>query len=243
MGMILWIPGVYLQRKNYCPMTTLLVLFLSVIVGVAILLIWKPEKSGIKILLTFSGGYLLSITLLHLFPEVYGHAHGNVGIWVVAGLIFQLVLDFFSHGIDHGHHGDTSLESFPWAIFITLSLHSFMEGLPLSDHRHSYLLWAIVVHKVPVSMMLAAFFFQSKVGWWKAALFIIMFALMSPLGSLVSQYTETVGRYAVQINAWVAGAFLHIATVILFESSKEHRFNIMKFTALLAGIGLAVSAL
>ena len=46
-----------------------LFLFLSVAVGAIIVEIFKPTKSkNIQLLLTFSGAYLLSVSVIHLIP-------------------------------------------------------------------------------------------------------------------------------------------------------------------------------
>ena len=63
---------------------------------------------------------------------------------------------------------------------------------------------------------------------------------MTPLASLLGDSLSFLIYYRNEINAVVAGTFLHIATIILFESSKEHRFNLYKFIAILSGIGLAL---
>ena len=217
-----------------------IVLLLSVFAGVTLLFLLRPKDRIIRLLLTFSGGYLLAITLLHLFPEAYVHADKTTGIWVVAGLIFQLVLDFFSHGADHGHMHEEHIEHFPKALFIALSLHAFMEGMPLSNGERVHLLWGVAVHKIPVSMMLAMFFVRSKVPVYKSMIFLFLFACMTPLGSFLSGYNAFLMRYSTQVNALVAGALLHISTVILFESSQEHRFHLWKFISMLLGVVLAV---
>jgi hypothetical protein len=43
--------------------------------------------------------------------------------------------------------------------------------------------------------------------------------------------------------AVVVGIFLHISTTILFESSENHRFNLIKFVVILMGAGFAVVSL
>ena len=59
-----------------------LLLILSVLIGVALVFIIKPSKTIISLLLAFSGAYLLSVTVLHLLPEVYEHTSNTklVGI-------------------------------------------------------------------------------------------------------------------------------------------------------------------
>lgn len=218
----------------------IIALLLSVIIGVLLVVLLKPKKRSVSLLLTFSGAYLLSITVLKLFPEIFEIGGSNIGIYIIIGLLAQLVLDFFSKGAEHGHIHTLDTEHFPWALFISLNIHAFMEGLPLADHQHHELLWAIVVHKIPIVMVLASFLIHFKSNKTNAFLFLLVFALMTPLGTIIGSKIPFLITYSNQINAIVAGVFLHIATIILFESSQEHRFNIFKFSAVILGVVLAL---
>jgi hypothetical protein len=67
---------------------------------------------------------------------------------------------------------------------------------------------------------------------------------MSPLGSVFSyilnvNFVASLGQYYTAIMALVIGIFLHISTTILFESSDNHKFNIMKFVVIIAGAFIA----
>ena len=219
----------------------IIALLLAVFLGIILVLLIKPKASIVSLLLTFSGAYLLSITVLKLFPEIYSHDHSeHIGLFVILGLLIQLILDYFSKGAEHGHIHTLETQLFPWALFISLNVHAFMEGLPLSDHQHHELLWAIVIHKVPITMVLASLFIHHASQKKYAILFLLIFSLMTPLATVLGDKLSFLIAYRNEINAVVAGTFLHIATIILFESSKEHRFNIFKFIALLFGILLAV---
>jgi zinc transporter ZupT len=218
----------------------ILVLLLSVLVGVLLFIFLKPKKNIVALLLTFSGAYLLSITVLKLFPEIFSKGDDRIGIFIIIGLVLQLILDFFSKGAEHGHIHALDNHNFPWALFISLLIHAFMEGLPLSDHQHHDLLWAIVIHKVPIAMVLASFLLHYQSKYSKGIFFLFVFGMMTPLGTIVGGKIPFLITYSNQINAIVAGVFLHIATIILFESSKEHHFNIKKFSALIIGVLLAL---
>ena len=75
------------------------------------------------------------------------------------------------------------------------------------------------------------------------ALFLVCFALMSPLGIYISEKALFLHEYHSEIIAVTIGIFLHISTIILFESSENHKFNFQKFTAILLGILLTVFTL
>ncbi len=49
---------------------------LAVLLGYIIVTLFKvKEKDSLKLLLAFSGAFLLSITVFNLFPEVYHHGN------------------------------------------------------------------------------------------------------------------------------------------------------------------------
>ena len=58
-------------------MMTYLLLLASVLLGALVVLILKPSKKTVRLLLAFSGAYLLSVAILHLLPEVYNGSSDN----------------------------------------------------------------------------------------------------------------------------------------------------------------------
>jgi zinc transporter ZupT len=218
-----------------------LILFLSVVVGMLIVLLVKPKLKISQILLSFSGAYLLAIIMLDLLPEVFLDTNTlNIGIFIIFGLIIQIVLDFFSKGADHGHVHLHNEIYFPWVLFISLSLHAFIEGLPLSHLDDHSLLLGIVVHNVPISIILGTFFVASKMPKKNAIIFLTAFACMSPLGNIAGSYFPLIQNYKTEITALVIGVLLHISTTIIFESSKDHKFNMVKFISIIIGFTLAI---
>lgn len=215
-------------------------LILSVFLGVLVVLWLKPKSEIIQLFLSFSGAYLLSITVLHLIPEVFESNQKNIGVFILLGILLQTVLEFFSKGAEHGHvHIHSHVKKIPWLLFISLSLHAFIEGVPLGNTANNTMLWAIVIHKIPITIVLAAFLLNSGLTKKYAYLFIVAFALMSPFGSVLSNNISFFTMYHTEITAIIIGVFLHIATAILFESSQNHQFNIKKFIAVLIGFFIA----
>lgn len=212
---------------------------LSVIAGLIISFYLKPSSSrGFQLLLSFSGAYLLAVTVFEMLPEVYGSGNERIGIFIMMGLLLQIMLEFISKGIEHGHmHLDKNTNKFPLLLLISLSIHSLLEGFPLEKSDH--LLTGVVVHKIPVAAILAAFLLNSNIGRTKAFLFLGLFALMTPLGSWLQANFAQINQYGVYINAVVIGIFLHVSTTILFEASKNHSFNASKLGVVIFGILLA----
>ncbi|APG61353.1 ZIP family metal transporter [Christiangramia salexigens] len=211
----------------------------AVIIGYLISLILKPgSSSGFKLLLAFSGAYLLAVTVLELLPEVYQKPNSGIGVFIMLGLLLQIVLEFLSKGVEHGHlHSHKNSKSFPFLLLFSLSLHSLLEGFPLNQDNH--LLHGVVVHKIPVAAILSVFLIQSKLSKPKISMFLGLFALMTPLGSWLHGNLPTLSKYSDYINAVVIGIFLHVSTTILFESSKNHSFNASKLGVIILGILLA----
>ncbi|WP_289044428.1 ZIP family metal transporter [uncultured Olleya sp.] len=212
---------------------------LSVGLGFLIVLLFKPKQNrNLKLLLAFSGSFLLSTTVFHFLPEVY-NSHGKpVGLFIMIGILLQIILEFFSKGAEHGHvHIDKSRADFPWLLFISLSIHSVLEGIPIEAHEH--LIYGIIIHKLPVAIILSTFFLASDISKIKCFIFLILFALMTPLGVFLSMQFEFFENYYYEVSALVIGIFLHISTTILFESSEGHKFNLAKLSTIILGIVLA----
>ena len=212
---------------------------LAVLIGYLIAKFLKPASSStFKLLLSFSGAYLLSVTVFELLPEVYEHSGKEIGVFIILGLLFQIILEFISKGLEHGHmHHNPNTQQFPLMLLVSLGIHSLLEGFPLNESSH--LLYGVAIHKIPVAAILSIFLFNSKIGNIKAFLFLLLFALMTPLGSWLKLQFEFIQTYAAYLNAIVIGVFLHISTTILFEASKNHKFNASKLGVIILGIILA----
>lgn len=61
--------------------------------GVLSMAFYGKVKKLSKVLLAFSGAFLVSITFLHLFPIIYHSDNHSIGIWVIAGFFGQLFLE------------------------------------------------------------------------------------------------------------------------------------------------------
>lgn len=221
---------------------------LSILIGYVFAVFMKPaSKSKLKLLLAFSGSFLLSLTVLHLLPEVYhnheaGHdAHDDghaVGLCIMVGILLQIILEFFSKGAEHGHvhmHGHVS--KVPWLLFISLCLHALFEGFPV-DHHHD-LAWGIAIHHLPIAVILTLFFKNAGLKPISVGVFMVVFAMMTPLGTLISATVPAAAEYGRWITAVVIGILIHISSTIIFESSEDHKFNVAKVSVIVIGILLA----
>ena len=191
--------------------------------------------------MAFSGAFLFTLTIRHFLPEIM-QGGNELATYVLLGFIIQLFLDFFSKGIEHGHFhliGGTV----PIGLFVSLSIHALMEGIPLHDnhiHDTNPLLYRIVVHKIPVALILGGMMRLASFSGPKIWGALILFALMSPLGQYAGANLEFLVNNYLSILAVVSGIFLHVSTTILIESSESHKFNYIKMLFVLLGLSLAM---
>ncbi len=251
---------------NGSPVFFATILFLASMTGYGIFMLTRKQASrGVKVLLAFSAAYLLGITLLHLFPELYHSEVPHIGWYVVAGFLLQVVLDFFSHGVEHGHahthqHQGTR---FLASVMISLWIHAFIEGMPFGgvvemhahdhaghDHAHAghdhrmSLLVGISLHKVTEALVFTALLFGMGMRTGKTLLWVVLFALMAPIGAFAHYFIGVSGvadlaTFTPMVTGVLIGILLHVSTVILFESDESHSFNWIKFVAILIGLAMA----
>ena len=220
--------------------------------GIAVFFVKRDNTHLLKLTLSFSGAYLFSITVLHLIPEVY-HTHSaqdhTIGLFVLLGFILQLVLEQVSHGVEHGHihHSEKEGGIFPVGIMFSLCLHAVLEGMPLAAGHRGALTFGIALHHVPAAFALGSLLLNTSLSTRKITLLLAVFAVMTPLGYIVSEGISSGGighieQYSDRIMAVVIGIFLHISTTILFESGSadHHRFNKKKMVAVTLGIAVSL---
>jgi zinc transporter ZupT len=212
---------------------------LSVLIGYIFALVLRPKnKTKLKLLLAFSGSFLLSLTVMHLLPEVYESANPKIGIFIMLGILFQIILEFFSKGAEHGHvHGHEIMTQIPWLLFISLCIHAFLEGFPVSHHHD--LAIGIAIHHLPIAIILTTFFINASLDKKAILFFMATFAIMTPLGTFLSDYMPILNVYYTEITAIVIGILFHISSTIIFETSEGHKFNIAKVSMIILGIALA----
>lgn len=212
---------------------------LSVLIGFMVALWLKPKgKKNLKLLLAFSGSFLLSLTVMHLLPDIYEKGDPKMGIFIMVGILFQIILEFFSKGAEHGHvHGHDKLTQMPWLLFFSLCLHALLEGFPVGHHHD--LAIGIAIHHFPIAIILTTFFLNAELNKTALFLFMLSFAVMTPLGTLVSDTFPLLNHYYTQITAVVIGILFHISSTIIFESSEGHKFNIAKISMIILGMVLS----
>ncbi len=213
----------------------------AVFTGSLLVFAFRPSsQKNLKLLLAFSGAFLLAITIFNLLPEVFEDNlfAKRTGVWIMIGILLQKVLEYFSKGAEHGHiHLDKETNQIPKLLFLSLGIHAILEGFPI--HHTEGILMGIIIHKIPIAMILTTFLLNTRIKKITIIITLVIFALMTPLGTFISEYFEAIQNYYKEITALVIGIFLHVSTTILFESNEGHKFNITKLLVILAATVLA----
>ncbi len=211
------------------------------------------KSTTIKLPLVFAGSYLFSVTIIHILPEIISLSERPIyiGIFILLGFFLQQVLEYFTSGIEHGHfhHHEKISQSSRVSLITALVIHSLLEGAllthdsPFHERHESYsLLLGIVLHKMPAAFALMSMMSMGKrflVSHW---IILIVFAISSPLGLLISAVITLSPESLLFLFALVSGSFLHISTTIFVESSPEHRFGFTKMFVSVIGAAVAILA-
>lgn len=240
--------------------------------GLIAFVLRKNNPNILKLVLAFSGSYIFGITVLHLLPELYELHFPNTGMYILAGFVLQIGLEYFSQGIEHGHihklhaHNDRQRIGLAVSIMIGLSVHCFLEGMPVfvydelhqqlthstlhEGHSHgassqNYLLYGILLHKIPAAFALVLLLLLADFSVITTAILLVVYSSMAPLGAFVAWWLKSIDGFNAEffaiVTSIVIGSFLHISTTILFESDeKHHEFNWKKLLTILIGFGLSL---
>ncbi len=246
------------------------ILFFAVIIAGGLTFTFHKYFSGIKHYLTTVGvSFVLSLICIHILPEIFHEDIPNIGAYVLLGFVFQIFLELFSRGVEHGHvhhnhnHAHESMQRTLFSMFFGLCMHSFIEGIPLfltttsanlhEGHVHSVVahgnefsnifFWAILGHKIPVSIVLMLFLIQSNLKKTTVIGLFLLFALMSPAGGLIGielQNSNWVNHLSTILLAVTTGMLIHITTLLVFEEYHEQKDKLKNIALIILGLGLGL---
>ncbi len=220
--------------------------------GLGGLFFGSSRKHFLPFALSFTGAYILGITAMSLLPTLYIDAAPKIGIWLLVGFLLQVSFEYLSKGVEHGHihtHNHDHNMVYVYQVLIGLSLHAFLEGLPIAgvhiheQAHHDNLFWAIILHKAPAAFALSILLVTNGLSQIKVITILILFALMSPLGAWFGSLYQADPAVMRIFLAILIGAFFHISTLILFENDNDagthHQFSLLKMGTILLGFFLA----
>ncbi len=213
------------------------ILFFSVLLtGILTEIISKKLEHYKPIIISFSVAIVLTLICTHILPELFSVNSHKIGYFLLAGFVLQILLELLSKGIEHGHvhlHGEISNKQL-MVIFIGLSIHSFIEGIPIKtlnevDNHTHYLnsasfswvyLSAILIHKLPIAAVLMIFLKSINSSLTKKIILLLIFAISCPAGGYLGEYLIKFDVFSGWSNNFLAiscGMLLHITTLLIFE--------------------------
>ncbi|SJZ50853.1 Zinc transporter ZupT [Chitinophaga eiseniae] len=233
--------------------TYLILILLATLAGGVIPMTIRRINANFTIyLLAFTGAFLFGVTIMHLLPEVYHELGHSAGIYIVLGFFLQVFLQQLSHGMEHGHThlpGEHHHHIAVTPLLLGLSIHAFMEGIPLGFKYEDQsalpsLMIGVAAHKVPEALTLITVMIhahKSKTQLWQI---LLAFAVVTPVAAILAWWMgnrfDIVSHYLLYVVALVIGAFLHISTTIFYESgTKHHELSGKKVLAIATGLVLA----
>lgn len=156
-------------------------------VGGAIALLIPPlPPARLGTFLLFTGVYLCSLAFFHLLPEGISAIGHSAKFYVLLGLALQYGISSLA---GHSHtHSEDKVKGVV-AIMIGLSVHAFIEGLPLGllngSSSLSTVVLGIAMHKIPEALLAASVL---SIAYGKrAALFVlIVFSLLTPAAAFLA---------------------------------------------------------
>ncbi|MGL5888775.1 MAG: ZIP family metal transporter [Bacteroidia bacterium] len=195
-----------------------IVILLSALVSGLLMLVFRIPRKPLRLLLAFSGAFLFALSLLHLIPELYEQGGSYTGLWILAGFLIQVLLEYLTTGVEHGHdhthshHGHAAHDHshdhahhdhthdhshvhhiVPVGVLVGLCLHAFLEGMPLGTEVAGESLFppfvlGIVLHNIPIAIAFAGLMLHIGLNKKRIVLNLLLFAIMTPAGMLTSYF-------------------------------------------------------
>ncbi len=227
---------------------SLLIVFVFTLIGGFMALWLRNTRGFLDVAIPFSGAVLLSISFVHIIPDAVAELGHDSGVFILLGFIIQLILEKYSHGIEHGHSHISP--KFSTAVLWGLGLHALIEGVPLGYNfrdslTHDNFTLAVVVHKIPEAFTLGVFLMRESVSRMRFALTILLFAMVTPFAAIAFSYLGTsylfISRMLPYLVSVAIGSFLWISTTIFFESEdKLHDLRGKKLVAIILGFAFVI---
>jgi ZIP family zinc transporter len=211
--------------------SVLLIVLISVlgpIIGSALGVMGRPRRDLLNSMLAFSGGVMIAISFLELFPEALAHA----GVWLAAlgfllGALLMMGLDVWLphlHPAFSSRKGEYSLRRTALFLIIGIFLHNFPEGMAIAIGSASLNLSiavAIAVHNIPEGICTSAPYYHATGRRWKSFLLSSTTAVPVVVGFFLGKLLFNVLSATLMgvIAAVTAGLMVYISSDELIPNS------------------------
>ena len=241
----------------------ILLAYLLIVAGIVVWVVLVPSRKHVSdkfmtAVTVFGGAFLFASCFINLVPHMFlGEdpfrfvtevGHFKIAAAVMVGFLIQLLLEQLTHGAEHGHNHCHNCETDHHehhihpvtGLMIGLCIHAFLEGMPMVEIEeeghvdiHQGLLYGIVLHNIPIALVMVTLFMSNRYGFWKSLGLLLLFAVMTPLGSLTNLLlvpeNETLQCLIMGV---VVGILLHVSVSILFDHD-HNKFSWLKLSLIL----------
>jgi len=161
-----------------------------------------------------------------------GHIEPSViGLSILLGFVLMLLLETF--GLPHAVHHDEDKDLLGLSATIGLVAHAAADGLAVgasvssSTETGVIVFLAIMLHKGPAAFGLSSFLKHINVGASKSKLYLVLFALSSPIVAILTFFALKDTSFATDDNIGLAllfsaGTFVYVATVDVLPEVHSH---------------------
>ena len=196
----------------------------------------------LKQLTAIGAGVLIGSAFLVIIPEALeifesheeeeSHIEpSTMGLAILSGFVLMLLLEIF--GLPHAVHHDEDKHLLGLSATIGLIIHAAVDGLAVgasvssSTETGLIVFVAIMLHKGPAAFGLSSFLQHIKIDKMKSQMYLLLFALSSPIVAILSFFTLQDSTFATDDNIGLAlmfsaGTFIYVATVDVLPEVHSH---------------------
>ncbi len=230
-------------------------LFLSGLAGISMILggllplnrkRW-PQQALLRFM-AFGSGVLLGASFLHVIPEAMALSGARAGLGLVGAFLAIFAVEQF--GLAHAcpecaAEPACRVHPMGWIAFAALGVHSLLDGLSIaagfaaSEALGMMAALAVLVHKVPTGISLAAILLGAGFSSWQSFLLTLAVAAATPVGTLASWglLVELAPGALALILGLSAGSFVYIGASDILPRLHEER-SLPVFFLLVLGVAV-----
>ena len=217
----------------------------NVLGAVAVISHKRWSLRALDLILSLAAGFLISVTLLDLFPEAIARAGSQAAI---VALVAYILVHLSQHTLGrHFHFGEEThevSELVSISALVGLLLHTFVDGvavassLRVSSSLGALVFLAVLLHKFPEGLAISSLFLAAGAGRGKALLAAIALGTATFIGVVL---TDQLGFLQSNGLAIAAGVTLYVgASNLVPEFQAKRGWQIP--TSFLLGCGLYLVA-
>jgi len=215
---------------------------LATIFGGLLPLYTRLKRVGMRYLIGFASGVMISVAFFEMLPELAGAPAGGAFLFVGLGFFVVYVIEKLVMIHACGEH-ECESHTVGWVSLIGIAIESLIDGFAiavaftLNAALGVAVAAAVIVHEIPRGFTTSVIMKNAKYSRNRIFGALGVDALFTPLGALLVLTGLFPSDMLVPLLAFAAGTFLYIgASDLLPEAHK--RFNIFVVIAVLIGAAI-----